>query len=211
MTKKTCSIQGCTKPVACRGWCGMHYMRYWKHGDVNTVVKDIASSTDMAVLRIRFESKFAINDVSGCWVWHGTTKKPFMKYPYANGVFTVATKKITAHRFAYKLYIGEIEDGLHVLHKCNNSLCVNPEHLYVGTHTDNMRDMAISCRAYQRKLSNQEIIDIYHSRLGSSVLAKKYEVDRCTIKRIRSGAAHKHLTGHKRLPKTAPPAAPYPP
>lgn len=49
-------------------------------------------------------------------------------------------KTVLAHRQAYIDTYGPIPDGMHVLHKCDNPSCVNPEHLFVGTHTDNMQD-----------------------------------------------------------------------
>jgi len=48
---------------------------------------------------------------------------------------------VRAHRVSYALYVGPISKDLKILHKCNNSKCVNPDHLYMGTHADNMRDL----------------------------------------------------------------------
>ena len=50
-------------------------------------------------------------------------------------------KMYPSHRASYILFIGDVPDGLLACHKCNNGMCVNPSHLYIGTHNDNMRDL----------------------------------------------------------------------
>lgn len=75
------------------------------------------------------------NDPDGCWLWTGATK------PTGYGNFGVSGRTVTAHRFAYEQFVGVIGDGLCVLHHCDNPSCVNPEHLFLGTQGDNMRDM----------------------------------------------------------------------
>ena len=69
-----------------------------------------------------------------CWNWMAYRKKT------GYGCFCMGVKNNLAHRVSWELHNGSIPEGLHVLHKCHNPRCVNPDHLYVGTHTDNMND-----------------------------------------------------------------------
>jgi hypothetical protein len=71
-----------------------------------------------------------------CWPWLGCRDK---KWGY--GRFTIGGKEIGAHRYSWKLVNGFIEDGLFILHSCDNPPCCNPAHLRPGTHIDNMEDM----------------------------------------------------------------------
>lgn len=85
-------------------------------------------------LKERFEEKYKIV-ASGCWEWqYSVNKKGY-------GMFGIATSTTQlAHRVSFTLYKGDIPEGLFVLHHCDNPKCVNPEHLFLGTNTDNMRD-----------------------------------------------------------------------
>lgn len=77
-------------------------------------------------------------DFSGeCWLWTASTHKQ------GYGTFRVHSggKIVKAHRFAYELWVGEIPEGAQINHRCDNTACVRPEHLYAGTQTDNMQDM----------------------------------------------------------------------
>jgi hypothetical protein len=84
----------------------------------------------------RFLSKVDKNGAGGCWNWTAFVG------PSGYGTFWADGETKRAHRIAYELWIGEIPDGLIVRHKCRlNRKCVNPEHLEIGTHQDNMNDM----------------------------------------------------------------------
>ncbi|WP_157266602.1 HNH endonuclease [Azohydromonas aeria] len=76
-----------------------------------------------------------------CWRWLGfSSQGPNNSSPY--GVASYEGKQWRTHRLAYRLVKGEIPEGAMVLHTCDNTLCCNPNHLYLGDHKQNMRDVA---------------------------------------------------------------------
>lgn len=117
-------------------------------------------------MRETFESRFWARVAKGaseeCWPWlAGTTSKGY-------GSLKRNTETCQAHRVAYELVYGTFTETLYVLHECDNRICVNPGHLFLGTHLDNMRDMSEKGRAPRSpgeangnvKLKDEEVVRI---------------------------------------------------
>ena len=85
-----------------------------------------------APLEERFWSR--VEKTDGCWKWHGSKHKGY-------GLISKNGSLAKVHRVSYELHIGPIPEGMHVLHKCDNPECSNPDHLFLGNHADNMKDM----------------------------------------------------------------------
>lgn len=135
----------------------------------------------------RFEEKYIPEPNSGCWIWIGCfdTKSGY-------GRFWNGTKPDGAHRVSYRLHNGEIGD-LHVCHKCDNTSCVNPQHLFLGTHLDNIKDRQSKGRSRGRapKLSESDIEEILNSSESQTSLGLKYGVTQSAIWKIKNGKIYK--------------------
>ncbi len=90
----------------------------------------------------RFMSKVYVDYgmPDGCWIWTAS------KNEFGYGYFGVKNKMHKSHRVAYQIFIGPITDNLLVCHTCDNTACVNPAHMFLGSPKDNMVDMRVKGR-----------------------------------------------------------------
>ncbi len=108
-------------------------------------------------------------------------------------------KYVRLHRFVYEERYGEIPNELVVRHKCDNPNCINPEHLEIGTHADNIRDRVERNRSARgsnhgrAKLTEDNVRYIRNTNETTYFLAKEFDVDRKTIRNIRQFKTWKHV------------------
>lgn len=114
-----------------------------------------------ADVRKRFYSKVKVVE-SGCMEWQASTRTVARGFRY--GQFSYNGYPEFAHRVSWMLEHGEIPDGMRVCHSCDNTICVNPAHLFLGTQLDNVVDMVnkerdafIGERNHSSKLTNETV------------------------------------------------------
>lgn len=138
-----CIADECFRDAVSKGCCDKHYRRLLKRGNFNDFgSRNVAEGDEIE----RFHQKYNV-DPSGCWMWTGGSRcnSKGVLYPRHwsdNG------KSIGAHRFSFELYNGPIPTGMYVCHRCDTPMCVNPEHLFTGTHHENMHDMVSKGRSF---------------------------------------------------------------
>lgn len=145
---------------------------------------------------VRFAGKYRKNRKNGCWEWTaGIGKQGYGRFK-RNG------KTRLAHRVSYELHVAHIPSDALVLHKCDNRICVNPDHLFVGTQKDNQLDMKSKKRhvfgekSPNAKLSESDVLrmySLYDEGMGTIRLAKMFKITKNLAWRIVRGLQWEHL------------------
>jgi len=153
-------------------------------------------------LRLRFMAKVK-QSASGCWEWTAAIQQAT-----GYGRFGMNGQTTYAHRASWMIFKGPIPAGLYVCHRCDNRICVNPDHLFVGSASQNMKDAArkgrvvIPARSYASdeshqpaKLTNAEVLEIRRSSLSAKELARtgKYQVSYEAIWLAKSGRSFRDV------------------
>lgn len=143
-----------------------------------------------------FNAKVKVGSDADCWLWAGAKQRAgYGHFRNQSG------KTITASRFAYELAYGCIAAGLHVLHRCDNRACVNPSHLFLGTHNENMADMAIKGRTtrgeknHSAKLTADQVLEIRSLRgvVRQKDVAAKFGLNITYVSHIWTRQSWKHI------------------
>jgi HNH endonuclease len=144
-------------------------------------------------LRSLFDDKFIPEPMSGCWIWIGARNTK--RY----GVMKWEKKTWRAHRLSWMIHRGEIGVGLGVLHRCDNTVCVNPDHLFLGDQKANMADAAAKGRTLQgikhpgSKLTGEDVLLIRADRRVKRIIAIQYGVSERVICQVQKRQIWQHI------------------
>ncbi len=119
-----CSVDGCDGELEARGLCQLHYGRWRKTGSIADPQRPSAQD--------RFWAKVDKGSMRECWQWLGSHGQA------GHGTFWDGSKPEAAHRYAYRILIGPIPEGMTIDHLCRNPACVNPAHMECVTLVENI-------------------------------------------------------------------------
>lgn len=204
---KGCSIEGCPKPAKTRGWCGMHYTRWQRHGDPLAVA--FVYGDDDA----RFMSHVTVAE-NGCWHWTAHVS------PAGYGKFGSGGEHgacVLAHRWSHQRWNGPIPDGWTVDHECHNRdtsckggvtclhrRCVNPAHLglaeTVAENVDNSPN-ALQHRTHCPQNHEYTEANTYISPKGYRNCRRCHVIKQTVINRKKRAAKKAARQGARIVPK----------
>lgn len=144
----------------------------------------------------RFERKYVVW-INGCWLWIGAVRHSGANSTIDRPVMRVKGRLELASHVSWRIKNGPVPEGMHVLHTCDHPMCVNIEHLFLGTQVDNMRDMAAKGRnkftTPWKKLTDQETLEIKQLKgyLTSCVIGKAYGIHDASVRNIQNARGRK--------------------
>lgn len=156
----------------------------------------------------RFHKHVGTEDANGCIPWMASrSKNRFGKPTYGQLTYRLNGKSKTynTHRLAWLFAFGEIPTGMHVLHRCDNPICLNPDHLFLGTNADNMEDRNKKGRTKgctggeqhpKAKMTDAKVKKMrrqFAEGVRIYVLAKQYGIRQVTVAKIVYRRTWKHI------------------
>lgn len=148
----------------------------------------------------RFNSFVDKNGSNGCWLWTGN------KHKQGYGKLSFMGSSLCTHRISHELFKGPIPKNMMVCHSCDNTSCVNPEHLFLGTAQDNMSDKIAKGRHRGAKtgslhhksiLSDEDVKEIRSlystTKVTQNMLAKRFSVSQSEISNITTYKKWRHI------------------
>lgn len=138
--------------------------------------------------------RFTPEPNSGCFLWLG----PYDKDGYGK-IHTEDGRYLRAHRYTCELVGKPIPDGYLGCHKCDNPTCVNPQHIFHGTHKSNHEDrgrkgrQAKGSKIGASKLTAEQVLEIRSTKPGEHVAFSKYGIKRTHYYRLMRGEGWEHL------------------
>lgn len=138
-----------------------------------------------------------------CWNWKKRCNRTGYGVVGIGSRINGSRKTVLAHRLSYQTFIGEIPNGMCVLHRCDNPACIKPSHLFLGTIADNVADMMTKGRHNTKrgedigtaKLTVSKVVRIkkLFGRLNDGQIARKFDVSNSIIWNIRKGISWRHI------------------
>jgi hypothetical protein len=191
-----CSVENCTREAKVRGWCKVHYLRWYKYGNP-------LASAPRKDAKTRYFEKVDRRGPDECWPWTGA---------YTNvdrGAFRWKGKTRIATRVGWEIHHGQPPGDLHVCHTCDHGWCHNPRHWFLGTHQDNMTDLKEKNLPRGRPLATTPEVDgLIDEGLAAgesfASIARRLDIGRWIVER--------HATGLRKIsrspaPERTPPSA----
>lgn len=184
-----CAVNECGKPYYAKALCRKHWERQHRNGTVELKISDRESTIAERLDALQITNG-ECNEFGG--------------YRNANGYgeLTYRGRLTLAHRASYERHNGPIPDGMIVCHRCDNPPCINPDHLYVGTHADNGQDKAERRRSTRgvrnaaAKLTDDDVLTIRRLRVDGWTYARlgdRFGVGKTTIGRVVRRAIWNHV------------------
>lgn len=139
---------------------------------------------------------------SGCWLWLAS-----LNYAGYGTLHSVENKTARAHIHSYEEFVGPVPDGFCVLHRCDTRCCINPDHLFVGTQRENIKDRDRKGRGADVKgelngwasLTNHNVSVIAEmlrsTGISGAAIGRKFGVTKTAISSINRGRSWSHITG----------------